>query len=133
MVTPTPMDFMLLLASLPPVLMPLISLYLVPELPLPTLATLMLPWLTARDLPMLSPRLMLLTLVTATPTLMPEFPSAPALDWTQSPRDLTPPPRDMSLTTDMDTMPMDTTMARGLLRLRLIPRLIPLLLLPMVL
>merc|ERR1712025_1250663 len=40
----------------------------------------------------------------------------PALDWTPSPRVLTQSLRDMSPTTDMDTM---DTMARGLLRPRL--------------
>merc|ERR1712025_384524 len=43
--------------------------------------------------------------------------------WTLSLRDLMPPPRDMSLTTDMDIMPMVTTTERG--RLRLMPRLTP--------
>merc|ERR1712045_953991 len=50
------------------------------------------------------------------PTPMDMFPSAPALDLTPSPRVLTPPPRDMSPTTDMDTT---DTMARGLLMPRL--------------
>merc|ERR1719333_951332 len=50
------------------------------------------------------------------PTPMDMFHLDPAPDWTPSPRVLIQSPRDMSPTTDMDTM--DTT-ARGLLRLRL--------------
>merc|ERR1712066_528205 len=49
------------------------------------------------------------TLATATPMLTPVFLSDPALVLTQSPRDLTLPPRDMSHTTDTDTTPTDTT------------------------
>merc|ERR1712058_146043 len=49
---------------------------------------------------------------------MPEFPLAPALVSTPSPRDLMLPPRDMPPTLDtLDTM--DTTLARGLLMLKL--------------
>merc|ERR1711944_253991 len=52
----------------------------------------------------------------AIPTPMDMFHLDPAPDWIPSPRVLTQSPRDMSPTTDMDTM--DTT-ARGLLRPRL--------------
>merc|ERR1712001_57556 len=72
---------------------------------------------------MLNPRLMLPTLATATPMLTPVFLSDPALVLTQSPRDLTLPPRDMFHTTDTVIMPTDTTTERGLLMLRLRPRL----------
>merc|ERR1719347_184555 len=60
---------------------------------------------------------MLLTL-TLPLLLMPEFPLAPALVSTPSPRDLMLPPRDMSPSMDtLDTMV--TTLARGLLMLKL--------------
>merc|ERR1711994_317466 len=76
---------------------------------------------TARGLLMLSPRLMLPTLVTVIPMPTLVCLLAPALDWTPSPRAWTLPPRDMFLTTDTDTTPTATTTARGLLMLR--PRL----------
>ena len=62
-----------------------------------------------RDLLMLSPRLMLplSTLDTVTPTPTDMSPSAPAPVWTPSPRDWTPPLRDMFLTTATGTT--DTT------------------------
>merc|ERR1711988_6831 len=68
--------------------------------------------------PWLRPTLPCSTLGTVTPTLTDMSPSAPAPVWTPSPRDWTPPLRDMFLTTDMGTT--DTT-ERGLLML--MPRL----------
>merc|ERR1712241_645260 len=59
---------------------------------------------------------MLTMVALAIPTPMDTFHWDPAPDLTPSPRALTQSPRDMSPTTDMDTM--DTT-ARGLLRPRL--------------
>merc|ERR1712121_274588 len=53
--------------------------------------------------------------------LMLVFPLDPALVLTQSPRVLMLPPRDMYHTTDMLDMAMDTTLARGLLMLKLMP------------
>merc|ERR1711982_156691 len=58
---------------------------------------------------------------TLTLMLMPVFPSDPALVLIQLPRVLMPPHRDMSLTMDMLDMAMDTTLARGLLMLMLMP------------
>merc|ERR1712154_725040 len=76
----------------------------------------------ARDLLMLSLRLMLTIVPTVTLTPpMPEFPSDPALVLTPSPRDLIPPPRDFC-PIDMADMPMDTmvtTWASDLLMLSL--------------
>merc|ERR1712039_765758 len=65
---------------------------------------------TERGLLMLSPRLMLPTLVTVIPMPTLVCLLAPALDWTL-------PPRDMFLTTDTATTPTATTTARGLLML----------------
>merc|ERR1719187_2190885 len=60
---------------------------------------------------------------------MPEFPLAQALVSTQSPRDLMLPPRDMPPTLDtLDTM--DTTLARGLLMLKLMLSMLPTLMPP---
>merc|ERR1712244_123460 len=76
----------------------------------------------ASDLLMLSLRLMLTIVPTATLTPpMPEFPSDPALVLTPSPRDLMPPPRDFC-PMDMVDIPTDTmvtTWARDLLMLSL--------------
>ena len=69
---------------------------------------------TERGLLMLSPRLMLPTLVTVIPMPTLVCLLAPALDWTPSPRAWTLPPRDMFLTTDTDITPTATTTARGL-------------------
>merc|ERR1712025_845447 len=80
----------------------------------------------ARGLPMLM--LMLPTLPMVMASLMPmlEFPLAPALVSTPSPRDLMLPPRDMPPTLDTLNI-MDTTLARGLLKLMLsmLPTLMP--------
>merc|ERR1711997_542593 len=103
----------------------LTCLFLVPELLWPMLDTHTPPWLTARDPPMPNPRLMLLTLAMVILMLTPVSPSDLALVWTQSPRDLTPPLRDMFLTTDTDITPTVTTTERGPLMLRLMLRLIP--------
>merc|ERR1719348_2853246 len=64
----------------------------------------------ARGLLMLMPTMLLTHMPTDMPLLAP---LAPALVLTQSPRDLMPLPRDMSLTMDM----LVTTLARGLLTL----------------
>merc|ERR1712156_92215 len=82
-------------------------------------------WLTARDPPMPSLRLMLLTSVMATLMLTLVSHSDLALVWTPSLRDWMPPLRDMSLTTDTDIMPMATTTERERLRPRPMPRLTP--------
>merc|ERR1719170_106677 len=70
----------------------------------------------ARGLLMLM--LSMLPTLTLPLSLMPEFPLAPALVSTQSPRDLMLPPRDMPPSMDtLDTT--DTSLARGLLMLKL--------------
>merc|ERR1712058_45054 len=67
---------------------------------------------------MLMPMLPTLPMVMASLMPMPEFLLDPALVSTPSPRDLMLPPRDMPPTLDtLDTM--DTTLARGLLMLKL--------------
>merc|ERR1719336_2174875 len=96
---------------------------LVLELLLLMLAIPMLLLPMERETLRLSLRLMLPTLVMDIPMPTPVSPSAPALDWTPSPRVLTLPLRDMSHTTDMGTM---GTTERGLLMLRPRLRLIPL-------
>merc|ERR1719195_1805122 len=90
---------------------------LAPELPWPMLDTLTPLSPTERGLLMLSPKLMLPTLVTVIPMPTLVCLLAPALDWTPSPRAWTLPPRDMFLTTDTDITPTATTTARGLLML----------------
>merc|ERR1719431_530025 len=69
-------------------------------------ATMVTTW--ASDLLMLSLRLMPSMVPTATPMLMPEFPSDPALVLILSPRVLMPPPRDFC-PMDMLDMATDTT------------------------
>merc|ERR1711954_195027 len=72
----------------------------------------------ARGLLMLMLMLMLPTLPMVSPMPMQEFLLDPALVSTPSPRDLMLPPRDMPPSMDtLDTM--DTTLARGLLMLKL--------------
>merc|ERR1712115_407479 len=80
---------------------------------------------TSRDLPMPSPRLMLLTSVMATLMLTLVSHSDLALVWTLSLRDWILPLRAMFLTTDTDIMPTVIIMERGPLRLRLTQRLTP--------
>merc|ERR1712183_264562 len=74
---------------------------------------------TARGLPMKNPRLLLHLLL----SILMVSPLDLALVWTQSPRALTLPPRDMFLTTATDITPTpDTSTERGLPMLRLRPR-----------
>merc|ERR1712121_164585 len=72
-------------------------------------------------MPMLKPTMLILMLMLV-------FPSAQALVLTQSPRALMLPLRDMYHTTDTLDMAMDTTLARGLLMLMLMPTMLILML-----
>merc|ERR1712029_1055217 len=83
----------------------------------------------ARGLPMLMLMLPTLPMAMVSPMPMPEFPLAPALVSTPSPRDLMLPPRDMPPSMDtLDTT--DTTLARGLLMLKLMLSMLPTLMPP---
>merc|ERR1719158_796057 len=100
--TPSPRDLMLPPRDMPP--------------SMDTLDT--MDTILARGLPMLMLMLPTLPMAMVSPMPMPEFPLAPALVSTPSPRDLMLPPRDMPPSMDtLDTT--DTTLARGLLMLKL--------------